>query len=96
MRGQWTPRYRVDRTLGATENAAWPQHGLLAELDSFGIHTTRRSFEGGRAKDRTLTAAGRRVVRITWRQLHQDCDGLAEELRTLLRSGLPTDTVPAP
>jgi len=88
---------RVDTHRGSEEvDAAWPEHGLIAELDSFGIHTTRRNFEGDRAKDRALTAADWRVVRITWRQLHRDRDGLAEEVRTLLRPRLPTDTVPAP
>ena len=57
---------------------------LVAELDSYGIHTTRRNFEADRARDRALTAAGWRVVRITWRQLHHDATTLAAQLRTLL------------
>ena len=48
------------------------------------IHTTRRNFEEDRARDRALTAAGWRVVRITWRQLHHDATTLAAQLRTLL------------
>jgi very-short-patch-repair endonuclease len=38
--------------------AAWPDHRLIAELDSYGIHTTRRNFEQDRARDRALTTAG--------------------------------------
>jgi hypothetical protein len=36
------------------------------------------------AKDRALTAAGRRVIRITWRQLTHDPDTIARQLATLL------------
>jgi hypothetical protein len=57
---------------------------LIAELDSSAIHTTRRNFEEDRARDRALTAAGWRVVRITWRQLHHDATPLAAQLRTPL------------
>jgi very-short-patch-repair endonuclease len=65
-------------------DAAWPDHRLIAELDSYAIHTTRRTFEADRARDRALTTAGWRVVRITWRQLHHDATPLAAQLRTLL------------
>jgi len=65
-------------------DAAWHDHRLIAELDSYGIHTTRRNFEEDRARDRALTTAGWRVVRISWRQLHHDATPLAAQLRTLL------------
>ena len=78
--------HRIELTSGAEPcvDAAWPDHGLVAELDSYGIHTTRRNFEADRARDRALTAAGWRVVRITWRQLHHDATTLATQLRALL------------
>ncbi len=56
----------------------------VAELDSYGIHTTRRNFEEDRARDRALTVEGWRVVRITWRQLHDRRPTLAAELGALL------------
>ena len=62
-------------------DAAWPDRRLIAELDSYGIHTSRRNFEEDRARDRALTVAGWRVVRITWRQLHHHRATLAAELR---------------
>jgi hypothetical protein len=66
-------------------DAVWPERRLVAELDSYGIHTTRRNFEEDRARDRALTAHGWRVVRITWRQLHdRDRTALAAELAALL------------
>jgi hypothetical protein len=33
-------------------------------------HATRAAFERGRARDAHLLCAGDRVLRITWRQLH--------------------------
>ena len=84
------PRPRTNATIelandrGPTVDAAWRHHRLVAELDSYGIHTTRRNFEEDRARDRALTAAGWRVVRITWRQLHRDAATLDAQLRTLL------------
>src|SRR5262249_29344566 len=85
------PRPRTNHTVelpAAGEpciDAAWPDHRLVVGLDSYGIHTTRRNFEEDRARDRALTAAGWRVVPITWRQLHdQHQTTLAAELRALL------------
>jgi very-short-patch-repair endonuclease len=82
------PRPRMNATIGGYEvDAVWADRRLVAELDSFGIHTTRRSFENDRARDRRLTAAGWRVVRFTWRQLHHHPDDTAAELAALLGSG---------
>jgi hypothetical protein len=84
------PRPRTNATIELASgrkpmvDAAWPDRRLAAELDSYGIHTTRRNFEEDRARDRALTAEGWRVVRITWRQLHGDRSTLAAELETLL------------
>jgi very-short-patch-repair endonuclease len=76
---------RISHRTGTTEvDAAWDECRLIAELDGHAVHATRRSFEDDRARDRALTAAGWRVVRITWRQLHRSADALAAELRALL------------
>jgi hypothetical protein len=63
----------------------WPAERLVAELDGHASHATRAAFERDRARDRALQAAGWRVVRITWRQLHDEPWSLAAELRILLR-----------
>jgi hypothetical protein len=85
------PRPRTNATIELPNgrrpmvDAVWPDHRLVAELDSYGIHTTRRNFEEDRARDRALTARGWRVVRITWRQLHDgDGSALAAEISALL------------
>lgn len=63
---------------------AWPSRRLAVELDGHATHATRASFERDRERDRLLHAAGWRVVRITWRQLHRDGVALRRDLATLL------------
>jgi hypothetical protein len=65
-------------------DARWPDHRLIVELDGFAAHGTRKAFEDDRARDRALTAAGWRVVRITWRQLTEDAATIAAQLARLL------------
>ena len=79
------PRPTVNTVIEAMEvDFAWPAHRLIAELDGFAFHATRRAFEQDRARDRRLQAHGWRVIRITWRQLHDDSERLAAELAALL------------
>jgi len=62
----------------------WREARLIVELDGYATHGTRRSFEADRARDRALHVAGWRVIRITWRQLRDEPDQLAHDLRALL------------
>jgi very-short-patch-repair endonuclease len=64
---------------------AWRAWSLIAELDGHAFHATTAAYERDRARDRALSVAGWRVVRITWRQLHDDAVALAADLRSLLR-----------
>jgi Protein of unknown function (DUF559) len=77
----------VDLNDGHTHEAdcLWPACRLIAELDGYDTHGTRRAFERDRRRDRQLQAAGYRVIRITWRQLTDEPDTIAGELRELLR-----------
>jgi very-short-patch-repair endonuclease len=80
------PRPKMNEPLGPYEpDALWPEHRLIVELDSYGVHATRQSFETDRARDRALTLAGYTVLRITWRQLTSDADAIAAQLSALLR-----------
>ncbi|MFL6028462.1 MAG: DUF559 domain-containing protein, partial [Gaiellaceae bacterium] len=45
-------------------DALWPNERVIVELDSYAIHTTRQTFESDRERDRALTIAGYRVLRI--------------------------------
>jgi very-short-patch-repair endonuclease len=79
------PAPLVNRHLDGIEpDFRWPSHKLVVELDGFETHGTRGAFERDRARDRKLLAAGWRVVRITWRQLHETPTELAHDLHSLL------------
>lgn len=68
-------------------DCAWRDQRLIVELDGHATHHTREAYESDRARDRVLTAAGWRVIRITWRQLHADRKALAKDLRAALARG---------
>ncbi|MDP9134149.1 MAG: DUF559 domain-containing protein [Actinomycetota bacterium] len=78
------PRPETNTVIEGYEvDAVWREAKLIVELDGYATHGTRRGFERDRIRDRRLTTAGWRVVRITWQQLAQPGD-LAEALDTLL------------
>ena len=62
----------------------WREQRLIVELDGRATHATRRAFETDRARDRALTAAGWRVIRITHRQLAGEPQAVARDLRAIL------------
>ena len=79
------PRPHVNaRIHGREVDGLWPDQHLIVELDGFATHGTRTAFEADRARDRALLVAGHRVVRVTWRQLTEEHDAIAMQLRTLL------------
>jgi very-short-patch-repair endonuclease len=57
------------RIHGHEVDALWPAERLVVEVDGYAFHASRAAFERDRARDARLTAAGHRVIRITWRQL---------------------------
>jgi len=67
-------------------DCVWWVERLAVELDGHAAHSPRTAFERDRARDRALSAAGWRVLRITWRQLHREAEAVAGDLRTLLRN----------
>src|SRR5205823_1698723 len=62
----------------------WRAQRLVVELDSRKAHATPHAFEDDRARDRALQAAGYRVVRVTWRQLHREPQALLMDLQAFL------------
>ena len=62
----------------------WPEQRLLAELDGRAVHGTDRAFESDRRRDRILLVEGWRSTRVTWRQLRDERDEIAADLRDLL------------
>ena len=69
---------------GKWVDCAWPDMRVIAELDGRDWHDTPEAFEEDRAVDRRLEAVGWRVVRITWRQLHDSPAEVEADLRGLL------------
>jgi very-short-patch-repair endonuclease len=69
---------------GLEVDCAWPEQRVIVELDGRATHDTHQAFENDRARDRRLEAAGWRVIRVTWRQLHDTPDELEADLRRLL------------
>jgi very-short-patch-repair endonuclease len=66
---------------------------VIVELDGRASHDTAAAFERDRARDRMLQARAWRLVRITWRQLHDEPESVAYDLRALLSSA--RDTAPS-
>jgi Protein of unknown function (DUF559)/AbiEi antitoxin C-terminal domain len=90
------PRPLVNESVDpqTTPDFRWTDQRLIVELDGFETHGTRAAFERDRARDRRLMAQGWRVARVTKRQLDDEPQQIAEELRTLLRSA--TTAAPSP
>jgi hypothetical protein len=62
----------------------WRLQRLVVELDSRTFHGTSAAFEADRARDRRLHVHGWRTIRLTWRQLQEEPEVLANDLRALL------------
>jgi hypothetical protein len=57
---------------------------LAIELDGRAAHDTAKAYEADRVKDRRLTVAEWRPLRVTWRQLQRDRAELRRDLERLL------------
>ncbi|MFL5900298.1 MAG: type IV toxin-antitoxin system AbiEi family antitoxin domain-containing protein [Solirubrobacterales bacterium] len=62
----------------------WRRKRVIVELDSRAAHDTHMAFEADRDRDRRLQAEGWRALRVTWRQLHEEPECVARDLRSLL------------
>lgn len=75
------------RVHGCEVDLFWRSERLIAEMDGFAFHGSRRSFEADRRRDATLAAAGMRVMRVTWRQLEKEPEALLVRLTQALVRG---------
>jgi hypothetical protein len=66
---------------GYVVDAFWRDRKLIAELDSWSHHRSRRAFEEDRRRDAILELAGYVVRRITWRMLEEDPEEVARLLK---------------
>jgi very-short-patch-repair endonuclease len=95
LRGARLPPPQVNAPLRAGGrwfecDCLWPGHGLIVELDGWAAHGTAAAFERDRMRDRVLQAHGWRLARVTWRQLREQPEALAYDLRALLSSSAGT------
>jgi very-short-patch-repair endonuclease len=72
------------RVGGYEVDALWPAERLIVEVDGFAFHSARSSFESDRKRDAELTAAGYRVIRVTWRQLVEEPEAVVARLARAL------------
>jgi very-short-patch-repair endonuclease len=71
-------------------DCVWRHRRVVVELDGRSAHGTAAAFERDRARDRMLQARGWRLVRITWRQLHEERAAVASDLEAILER-VPVD-----
>jgi very-short-patch-repair endonuclease len=62
----------------------WEDERVALELDGGATHMTKKAFEDDRERDRILTAEGYTTSRITWHQLHDTPQEVADDLRQIL------------
>lgn len=73
-------------------DALWERQRVAVELDSRGVHGTRKRFESDRQRDRILVAEGWRTMHVTWRQLQEEPDAIVTDLNLALQSPAPSPT----
>ncbi len=73
-------------------DALWQHERLAVELDSRGVHGTKKHFETDRQRDRILVAEGYRTMRVTWWQLRDEPEESAADLKLTLGQPAPTHT----
>jgi len=79
------PDALVNTRIGPYEvDLFWPEHRVIAEVDGWASHSTRRAFERDRRRDAELQAAGHAVLRFTFRQISDEPLQVAASLAQVL------------
>lgn len=73
-------------------DALWEGRRFAVELDSRGVHGTKKRFESDRYRDRVLVAEGWRTMRVSWLQLRDEPAEIVADLRLTLEQPAPTHT----
>ena len=69
---------------GYEVDALWPEPRLVVELDAYGTHGSRRSFEEDCIRDATLLEAGYRTLRVTKLRLEREPEAVGRAIERLL------------
>ena len=82
------PSPETNVRIGAYEvDFLWRSERLVVEVDGYRFHSSLPAFERDHVRDADLDDAGFRVRRVTWRQLTETPDAVADRLRRALASG---------
>jgi hypothetical protein len=65
----------------------WQEQRLAIETDGEETHGTPIAFQRDRKRDQILTAAGYRTARITWRQVVDEPNAVANRIARMLKAG---------
>jgi very-short-patch-repair endonuclease len=86
-RGLPRPRCNETLALGGERlmvDFLWPAHRLVVETDGRETHETPVAFQRDRRRDQLLLAAGYRVGRATWAQIHGELEAVVERVASAL------------
>jgi very-short-patch-repair endonuclease len=82
------PRPATNMWIGDMEvDACWPDHRVVAELDGWGVHSTREAFVRDRVRANELQTNGWLVLRFTHGQVVREPDSVARTIGLALRRG---------
>lgn len=85
LRSSSLPLPRTNRKAGGRfVDCRWPDHRLTVELDSYGFHNTRHSWEQDRQREREAYARGDQFRRYTWNDVTRTPGPMLRELSALL------------
>jgi hypothetical protein len=70
--------------LGYQADLYWPAQRVIAELDGYDFHKSRKSFHGDRRRDTKLLLAGIRTIRITQPRIEGEPAELVRDVQALL------------
>jgi hypothetical protein len=62
----------------------WEQSQVIVETDGRETHETPEAFQSDRRRDQFLAAAGYRVLRVTWDQIHSERDAVLDRVSRAL------------
>jgi len=65
----------------------WDRERVIVETDGRETHETPTAFQSDRRRDQFLAAAGYRVLRVTWDQIHGEREAVLRRVRKALSAG---------
>jgi hypothetical protein len=86
---------RLDGSFLAQPDAYWPEHGVVAEVDSWQWHSSPEAWAQTLARHNRLEAAGLRVLHISPRQIRTSPEEVISQIAAALAHGRPVPEITA-